>query len=464
MTVYSNIVEKANRKKTLDDDLLATPLSRCLSTFDLTLLGIGHMVGAGIYVLTGTVARDVAGPSTIVSYLLAGIAALLAALCYAEFGARVPKTGSAYTYTYVTIGEIWAFIIGWNIVLEHLLGAASVGRAFSGAVDAIFDNAIRNATIEHIGTMHAGAMSSYPDLIAFISVLFSIAFIAGGAKLSIHVNNVLTCINLVVVLFIIIVGFSLTNPDNWERPGGFTPYGAQGVIAGAATCFYAYVGFEGIAIGGEEATNPSRSIPIATCIAMILVTCLYMACSAALTLMVPYYNIDVVAPFPDALAQRGYGWAKIIVAVGSLFGLMTSLLGSMFSLPRSVYAMSVDGLFFKVFAYVHPKTQTPIAAIFAFGGLAAFLALLVDIETLVEFLSIGTLLAFTMVAASILILRYQSVDECQFKLRPDKPTFDDSAEHGDIGESDKKGILASSQSHEDIGKLRYDYNCHRIWN
>ena len=433
-----------------------TPLNRCLSTFDLTLLGIGHMVGAGIYVLTGTVARDIAGPSTVISYLIAGFAALLSALCYAEFGARVPKTGSAYTYTYVTIGEIWAFIIGWNIILEHLLGAASVGRAFSGAVDSIFDHAIMNATIDHIGTMHVGEIETYPDFVAFIGVLFSIGFIAGGAKLSIHVNNILTSINLSVVIFIIVLGFILAEPDNWSKRGGFIPYGTQGVVAGAATCFYAYIGFEGIAIGGEEATNPSKSIPTATCIAVILVTLLYMSCSAVLTLMVPCFDLDVVAPFPDAFAQRGFGWARIIVAGGSLFGLMTSLLGSMFSLPRVVYAMSVDGLFFQTFGYIYPKTQTPLVAILTFGIFAAFLALLIDIETLVELLSIGTLLAFTMVAASILILRYQSADVCQFTLRPEKQAFDDaSTDQSDVVESDRKDILAAaSQSHDDIGKLR----------
>ena len=457
MASYYNFLSKINRKKTIDDNIMDTPLRRCLSTFDLTFFGIGHMVGAGIFVLTGTVARDIAGPATVISYLLAGIAALLSALCYAEFGARVPKTGSAYTYSYVTIGEVWAFIIGWNIVLEHLLGAASVGRAFSGAVDSLFNNIIKNATIEFVGTMSGGAFGYYPDIVAFLIVLLSVAFVIGGAKLSVNLNTILTLFNIVVVIFIIIAGYALADTDNVVEHGGFTPYGVEGVLAGAATCFYAYIGFEGIAVSGEEAKNPSKSIPIATVICMGVVTLLYMLCSSALSLMVPFTSIDVVAPFPDAFQQRGYGWARVLVAGGSLFGLMTSLIGAMFSLPRAVYAMSADGVFFKVFAFVHPRTQTPVVAILTFGISAAVISLLVDIATLVEFLSIGTLLGFTMVAASILILRYQSAELCQFKLRPEKNEYEEMTEDGDVNDSDKKGILTASQSHDDIGKLRSQF-------
>ena len=341
------------------------------------------------------------------SYIVAGIAAMLSSLCYAEFGARVPKAGSAYTYTYVTMGEFWAFVIGWNILLEHIIGTASVARAFSASFDSIFEGAIKNGTLTHIGSMNAPWLSNYPDFIALLVVLIVSGFIASGAKTSINFNSVCTIINVLVILLIISVGLSVADGRNWtsQKNGGFFPYGFPGVFAGAASCFYSYIGFEGIAVAGEEAENPSRSIPVATGLAMTVVTLLYVGSSATLTLMVPYNEVDKAAPFPTAFAMKGINWAHYVIAIGALFGIITSLLGALYSLPRSVYSIASDGLFFKIFAYVHPKTQTPIFAIATFGSIAALFGLLFDIATLVEFLSIGTLLSFTIVAASVLILR-----------------------------------------------------------
>ncbi|KAK2142643.1 hypothetical protein LSH36_930g00007 [Paralvinella palmiformis] len=451
----SRLLTILNRKKMLSDDIMETPLSRCLGTTDLTMLGVGHMVGAGIFVLTGTVVREVAGPATLVSYLMAGIAATLASLCYAEFGARVPKAGSAYTYTYVTMGEFWAFTIGWNIILEHLLGAASVARAWSGSFDAMFNGAIKNGTMEHVGQISVPWMSDYPDFIALLIVIVVMMFVSVGAKISINFNTFFTAINVLVILLIISVGFSLGKGRNWSND--FVPYGYPGVFAGAATCFYAYIGFEGIAVAGEEAKNPAKSIPIATGLAMIVVTVLYIGSTASLTLMVPYDHVVVAAPFPAAFEERGLHWARFVVAVGTLFGITTSLIGSLFSLPRAVYSMASDGLFFWIFSYVHPKTQTPVVAILVFGLTAGLFALLIDIETLVEFLSIGTLLSFTLVAACVIILRYRTADKLQFKLRPEEADADyDDDDDGSLM-SDKKGILKTSQSHDDIGKLKKQY-------
>ena len=453
MSCGLRLIDKLNRKKVLEDDVLETPLRRCLTTFDLTLLGIGHMIGAGIFVLTGTVVKDVAGPGTVLSYFFAGVAATLSSLCYAEFGARVPKAGSAYTYTYVCIGEFWAFIIGWNIILEHILGAASVARAWSGTFDAMFKGAIRNGTLAHVGHMHVPGLSEYPDFIALIVVLMILGFVAYGAKLSANVNSFFTVINGLVILLIISIGFSLGERKNWsnQEHGGFLPFGFPGVFAGAATCFYAFIGFEGIAVAGEEAKNPEKSIPLATGLSMGIVTLLYVGTSAALTLMVPYYDVDPAAPFPAAFEARGMHWARLVIAMGALFGITTSLIGSLFSLPRAVYAMAGDGLFFEAFSSVHPRSQTPLLAILVFGALSSIMAFLVDIETLVEFLSIGTLLSFTLVAACIIILRYQTAENCQFKLRPE----DDGTDQGDDTDtSDKKNMLRSSQSHDDIGKLK----------
>ena len=469
--------DRLSRKKTLEADILETPLRRCLNLFDLLLLGIGHMVGAGIFVITGTVTKDVAGPGIVLSYLFAGVAAVLSSLCYAEFGARVPKAGSAYTYTYVTIGEFVAFLIGWSMILENMIGAASVARAWSGSFDALFDGAIRNGTLTHVGEMHVAWLSKYPDFVAFLAVAVVVVFVAAGAKVSTTFNSILTIINLAVLVLIMGLGYYLADARNWTNPatGGFLPKGFGGVVAGAGSCFYAYIGFEGIAIAGEETKNPSRVIPIATGLAMAIVSLLYIGCSSALTLMIPWNQVNVEAPFPAAFAYHGYQWARYLVAVGSLFGITTSLLCSVFALPRSVYSMSSDGLFFRAFAAVNARTQTPLLSIVVFGAATGMVALLMDLEVLVELLSIGTLLSFTIVAASVVVLHYQPVDACQFQLKPDQSTLlrelDESAaaatESPTVGEDggdedarsvasddDRRRIMKTSQSHDDIGKLK----------
>ncbi|XP_064115861.1 cationic amino acid transporter 4-like isoform X1 [Macrobrachium nipponense] len=403
------------RTKQVATDAMETPLNRCLSTLDITLLGIGHMVGAGIYVLTGTVAKDTAGPAIIISFLLAGFASLLAALCYAEFGARVPKAGSAYVYTYVTIGEFWAFVIGWNIVLEHMIGAASVARAWSGYIDSLFNGTISNATKSTIGTLHSGYLSEYPDFLAFAVTLIYCGFLTLGVKGSAYFNSIFTLINLCVMLFVIIVGMAFADISNWNTEGGFAPFGASGIIAGAATCFYAFVGFDSIATAGEEAKNPAKSIPQATLVSMTIVTIGYILVGATLTLMVPYYTLNPAAALPDAFAAHGATWAKYVVSVGALCGMTTTLFGSLFSLPRCVYAMAVDGLLFSWLARVSEKTKVPVITLVLCGFFSALIALVFDIEKLVEFMSIGTLMAYTIVSASVIILRYQPASRCNIK-------------------------------------------------
>lgn len=382
-----------------------TQLQRCLTTFDIAVLGIGHMIGAGIYVLTGEVAHNTAGPAIILSFLLAGTASLLAALSYAEFGTRVPKAGSAYSYTYVTVGELWAFVIGWSIVLEHMLCAAAVGRAWSGYLDSLLGNAIKNGTMQYIGHF-GGTFMDYPDFIAFFVVIIVSVFIGIGAKTSTTFNNVFTVVNLIVIAFVITYGMTFADFSNWEG-SKFMPYGFGGVISGAASCFFAYIGFDGIATSGEEAATPSKSIPRATLVAMSVVSTSYVLMSAALTLMVPSDRIHSTGAFADAFEQRGASWAKYVVAVGALSGMTTSLVGSMFALPRCVYAMANDGLIFQSLAEVHPKTMAPTIATALFGVIAAIISLLFDVHTLVQLLSIGTLMAYTIVSCSVIILRYE---------------------------------------------------------
>ncbi|XP_023318840.1 cationic amino acid transporter 4 isoform X1 [Trichogramma pretiosum] len=407
--VMSGMCAKINRKKKIDGDMMETPLSRCLSTFDITLLGVGHMIGAGIYVLIGTVARDTAGPGITLSFLLAGLASLLAALCYAEFGAKVPKAGSAYVYAYVSVGEFWAFVIGWNIILEHMIGAASVARAWSGYVDSLSDRAISNLTRRLMaGHSMDEPWGTIPDPLACILCLLYALLLAIGVKCSAAVNSILTLVNLAVMALVIGLGFYYADLSNWNYRGqGFLPYGLGGVFAGAATCFYAFIGFDSIATSGEEARNPSRSIPRATGLSMGIVTVGYILVGAALTLVEPYSRISRSAALPEAFAAKGIPWAKYVISVGALCGMTTTLFGSLFSLPRTMYSMASDGLLFGFLARVSKRTRVPTLNLAISGVCSGLVALLFDLDHLVEFMSIGTFLAYTIVSASVIVLRYR---------------------------------------------------------
>ncbi|CAJ0566208.1 unnamed protein product, partial [Mesorhabditis spiculigera] len=404
--------ERFFRRKNIPTGQLETQLKRNLTTFDITLLGVGHMIGAGIYVLTGAVVRNTAGPSIVLSFLLAGFASLLSALCYAEFGARFPKAGSAYTYAYVGIGELWAFIIGWNIILEHMLGAAAVARSWSGYLDSLLGNRIRNITEAELGVIDSTVFGEYPDFVAFLIVIIVAIFIALGSKTSTMFNNIFTVINLVVVVIVVGYGMSFADFGLWTGTTStgqskFFPFGVQGMLSGAASCFFAYIGFDGLATAGEEAKNPSRSIPVATFVSMSIVTLAYVLMSASLTLMIPYNVVHPTAAFADAFALKHATVARFAVSLGALCGMTTSLVGSIFALPRCVYAMASDGLLFAFLGKVNQSTKIPIYAVAIFSTMVAIIALLFDIETLVEFLSIGTLLAYSIVSACVIVLRYQ---------------------------------------------------------
>ncbi|XP_006640522.1 cationic amino acid transporter 4 [Lepisosteus oculatus] len=432
--------QKLNRLKTLEDDMMETSLKRCLSTVDLALLGVGGMVGSGLYVLTGTVAKDTAGPAVVISFLIAGIASLMAALCYAEFGARVPKTGSAYMFTYVSVGEIWAFLIGWNVVLEYMIGGAAVARAWSGYLDSIFNHTIKNFTETHIVHWNVPFIAHYPDLLAAGILLVATCFISFGAKVSSWLNHIFSAISMAVIVFILIFGFILAEPANWsKKEGGFAPFGISGIMAGTATCFYAFVGFDVIAASSEEAKNPQKAIPIATAVSLVLAASAYILVSMVLTLMVPWHSLNADSALSDAFYRRGYNWAGFIVAIGSICAMNTVLLSNLFSLPRIIYAMAEDGLFFQIFSRVNPVTKVPVIAIVVFGILMALLALIFDLEALVQFLSIGTLLAYTFVAASVIVLRFQpektsSSSTCSSGTNPEATTSESHPSAQDSGE------------------------------
>ncbi|CAI9175376.1 unnamed protein product [Rangifer tarandus platyrhynchus] len=386
-----------------------TKLAQVLTTVDLISLGVGSCVGTGMYVVSGLVAKEMAGPGVIVSFIIAAVASILSGVCYAEFGVRVPKTtGSAYTYSYVTVGEFVAFFIGWNLILEYLIGTAAGASALSSMFDSLANHTISRWMVDSVGTLNGlgKGEQSYPDLLALVIAIIVTIIVALGVKNSVGFNNVLNVLNLAVWVFIMIAGFFFINGKYWAE-GQFLPYGWSGVLQGAATCFYAFIGFDIIATTGEEAKNPNTSIPYAITASLVICLTAYVSVSMILTLMVPYDAIDTESPLMEMFVARGFYAAKFVVAIGSVAGLTVSLLGSLFPMPRVIYAMAGDGLLFRFLAHVSSYTETPVVACIVSGFLAALLSLLVSLRDLIEMMSIGTLLAYTLVSVCVLLLRYQ---------------------------------------------------------
>ncbi len=379
-------------------------LKRTLTLFDLTALGIGAIIGTGIFVLVGTAAvgdadRPGAGPALAVSFIMSGTACLLAALCYAEFASMIPVAGSAYTYTYATMGEFFAWVTGWSLILEYGVACTAVSIGWSGYFVSILDRLGIHLPPALINAPHEGGIINLP---AVLIVLALTVLLLIGIKESARVTGAIVTIKLVVVLFFIAVGSLAVDTANWTP---FMPNGFAGVGAAAAVIFFAYIGFDAVSTTAEEARNPQRDVPIGIIASLVLCTILYVAVSAVLTGIVPYQQIHVKAPVAEAMNAAGYRWGSALVAVGAVAGITSVLIVMLLGQIRVFYAMSRDGLLSPWLSAVHPRYGTPHHATLITGIAVAVLAGFVPIGVAAELTNIGTLFAFTLVCAAVIVLR-----------------------------------------------------------
>lgn len=387
-----------NRKAHTEID--TSQLHRCLSAFDLTLLGIGAIIGAGIFVLTGIAAATKAGPGITLSYLLAGLGSTFSALSYAELAASIGGCGSAYGYAYAGLGELMAWIIGWDLLLEYGLSCSTVAIGWSGYVE----NAMRALNIKlPDALLKTPSMGGIINVPAVIIVLVIMTLLIIGVKQSSRFNNLIVAIKLVAIAIFIAIAARHFDIRNWQP---FLPFGADGIVKGAALIFFAYIGFDAVSTTAEEAINPHRDLPIGIIVSVTICTIIYMVVAGLLTGIVPYPTLNVSSPISHALLNIGYHFAGGLVAVGAIAGLTSVILVMYYGFTRVFLAMARDGLLPIGLAKVNQKTKTPVRIILLIGVIMALTAGFVSIKQLAELVNIGTLAAFALVCAGVITLRY----------------------------------------------------------
>ncbi|KAJ9540469.1 hypothetical protein OSB04_026975 [Centaurea solstitialis] len=387
-------------------------LAKELSIAHLIGIGVGSTIGAGVYILVGTVAREHSGPALAFSFLIAGIAAALSAFCYAELASRCPSAGSAYHYSYICVGEGLAWIIGWALILEYTIGGSAVARGISPNLALLFGGP--DSLPAFLARHSIPGLGIIVDPCAAILVFIVTALLCVGIKESTFVQSVVTIANICAMIFVIIAGGYLGFKTGWigyELPVGYFPFGVDGMLAGASTVFFSYIGFDSVASTAEEVKNPQRDLPLGIGAALSICCMLYMLVSVVIVGLVPYYAMDPDTPISSAFASHGMQWAVYIITIGAVTALCSTLMGSLLPQPRILMAMARDGLLPSFFSDVNKRTQVPVKSTILTGLVAATLAFAMDVEQLAGMVSVGTLLAFTMVGISVLILRYVPPDE-----------------------------------------------------
>ena len=387
-------------------------LKRSLGPWALTAMGIGAIIGTGIFVLTGVGSATRAGPALTISFVIAGIVAALAALCYAEVSSKVPISGSAYTYTYSTLGEFFAWIVGWALVLEYALGASTVSVGWSGYFTFILHTLFNWNIPQSWQHSHWDPTPGIANLPAAGIILLVTALLVKGTRESGTVNAIIVAIKVLIVLFFIGIGFGHINTANYHlaagpltAAGGYFPFGWGGVLGGAAFMFFAYIGFDAVSTTAEEARNPAKDLPFGIISSLIICTILYIVVVAILDGIVPFYKLNVSFPVTFAMNYVGLAWAGVVIAFGAIAGLTTVLLVMMFGQTRIFYAMSRDGLIPPIFVRLHPTWRTPWLSQIIFGILIAAAGAFFPIGVLGSLTNMGTFLAFILVAASVPLLR-----------------------------------------------------------
>ncbi len=396
-----------------------TSLKRILGPTNLIALGIGGIIGAGIFVLTGQAAAQYAGPAIVISFIISAIGCGFAGLAYAEFASMIPIAGSAYTYSYATIGEFLAWIIGWDLILEYLFGAATVSVGWSGYVSSFLsDIGLKIPTYLSQspfayevgkGWFSTGAVINLPAvfIIAFVTALLVV-----GIKESTNFNNIIVIAKILVIILFIAFGFAYINSQNWvpfipENKGEFGIFGWSGILRGAGVIFFAYIGFDAVSTAAQEAKNPKRDMPIGIMVSLIISTILYILVALVLTGIVKYDKLLVPDPMAVGVDAAGNGlfWLRPFIKIGAIAGLSSVILVLLLGQPRIFYSMAKDGLLPPIFSKVHPKFRTPYITTIVTGSVAAVVGGLFPIGALGEMVSIGTLLAFTIVSISVIVLR-----------------------------------------------------------
>ncbi len=396
-----NLFRKKPIQAFLDDANHSSKLNKSLGAFDLTMLGVGAIIGTGIFVLTGVVAAEHSGPGLAISFIISGIACVFAALCYSEFASTVPVSGSAYTYSYATFGEFIAWVLGWDLILEYGLACASVASGWSGYFQGLLAGFGINLPT-YLTSAYNPANGTYFDVPAAVIMLLITFLLTRGVKQSARFNSAMVLIKVSVVILFIVVGIFYVKPANWSP---FMPFGFSGVVAGAATVFYANIGFDAVSTAAEEVRNPQRDMPIGIIASLLICTVLYVAVSFVLTGIVPYTHLDVKDPVAFAMQFVHQNWFAGLISVAALLGITTVLLVMSFGQTRLLYSIGRDGLLPKALSSVNPRTQAPGFSSWTVGIVVALFAGFIPLGQLAELTNIGTMWAFIAVSIGVIVLR-----------------------------------------------------------